>query len=193
MVKGERCRRERTYLGRILVKEDFEEGGFGFPKVKVRQFDCAKVGIFGDGGVKETVDEGVGSDASGDRARDRQPIPTRCSSYPAINVGHDVPKMAGTKKSGGKLLLLHHVIQIRGKGSGGVNGSQGARSLNELNQLVAVRSSSLVVVGTSESRTKGKGPAELVEVEDGGRPGRRGRELRLRGLEPRGGWRCGRR
>jgi hypothetical protein len=104
-------------LGRILVKEDFEEGGFGFcgPKVKVRQFDCAKVGIFRDGGVKETVDEGVGSDASGDRARDRQPIPTRCSSYPAINVGHDVPTMAGTKKSGGELLLLHHVIKIRGK------------------------------------------------------------------------------
>jgi hypothetical protein len=87
--------------------------------------------------------------------------------------------VAGTKKSGGEPLLLHHVIKIRGKGSGGVNGSQGAHSLDELNQLFAVRSSPLVSVGTSESRTKGKGPAELIEVEDGGGPGRRGRELKL--------------
>jgi hypothetical protein len=93
--------------------EDFEEGGVGVwgPKVKVGQVDCAKVGIFGDGGVKETVDEGVGSDGSGDSSRDRQSIPTRCSSYPAINVGHDVPKLAGTKKSRGEPLLLHHVIK----------------------------------------------------------------------------------
>ncbi len=62
-------------LGRILVlvKEDFEEGVVGVwdAKVKVGQVDCAKVGIFGDGGVKDKVDEGVGSDGSGDRARDR--------------------------------------------------------------------------------------------------------------------------
>jgi hypothetical protein len=115
-------------LGRILVKEDFEEGGVGVwgAKVKVGQVDCAKVGIFGDGGVKKTVDEGVGSDGSGDRASDRQPITTRCSSYPAINVGHDVPKLAGTKKSEGEPLLLQHVIKIRWKGSGGVNRSQSA-------------------------------------------------------------------
>jgi hypothetical protein len=167
-------------LGRILVKKDFEKGwvGVGGTKVEVGKVDCAEVGIFGDSGVKQTVDERVGSDGSGDRVRDRQPIPTRCSPHPAINVGHDVPKVAGTKKSGGKPLLLHHVIKIRGKGSGGVNRRQCPSSLDELNQLVAVRSSPLVSVGTSESRTKGKGPAELVEVEDGSRPGGHCRELR---------------
>ncbi len=47
-------------LGRILVKEDFQEGGVGVwgAKIKVGQVDCAKVGIFGDGGVKDTVDKG---------------------------------------------------------------------------------------------------------------------------------------
>ncbi len=140
-------------LGGILVKEDFEEGGVGVggTKVEVGKVDCAEVGILGDGGVKQTVDEGVGGNSSGDRVRDRQPIPTRCFPYPAIDVGHDVPKVAGTKKSEGEPLLLYHVIKIRGKGSGGVNRSQCPCSLDELNQLVAVRSSPLVSVRTSES------------------------------------------
>jgi hypothetical protein len=64
-------------LGRILVKEDFEEGGVGVwgVKVKVGQVDCAKVGIFGDGGVKETVDEGVGTTAveTGQETDNRSP------------------------------------------------------------------------------------------------------------------------
>ncbi len=79
------------------------------------QVDGAKVGIFGDGGIENTFDEGAGGNGSRDRARDRQTIPNRCSSYPAIHVRHDVPKVAGTKKSGGEPLLFHHVIKYVGR------------------------------------------------------------------------------
>ncbi len=57
--KGARCRRERKGQGAggrergKVQAEDFEEGGVGVggAKVKVRQVDGAKVGIFGDGGI----------------------------------------------------------------------------------------------------------------------------------------------
>ncbi len=59
------------------------------------------------------VDKRVEGDGSEDRTGDGQTIP--CSSYPAINTGLHVPKMAGTKESGREPLLLHHVVEIRGK------------------------------------------------------------------------------
>jgi hypothetical protein len=124
--------------------------------------------LLGHRRIKNAVDERVGSDGSGDKTGDRKTIPTRCSSYPAINVGLLVPKMAGTKKSGWEPLLLHHVIEIRGKGSGGMHKHKGSCCCDQLDELVAVRSSPLVSEGTSKSRTKGKGLAELVEVQHGG-------------------------
>jgi hypothetical protein len=79
-----------------------------------------------------------------------------------------VTTIAGAKKSGGEPLLLHHVVEIRGKGSGGVHGSKRARGFDELDQLRPIRRSPLGPVRTSESRAEGEGLTKLVEVQHRG-------------------------
>jgi hypothetical protein len=76
--------------------------------------------------------------------------------------------MAWTKKGGGGPLLLHYVIQIRRKGSGVVDRGQGSCRLDQLDKLIAVRSSPLVAEGTSKSRTKGEGLPKLVQIQHRG-------------------------
>ncbi len=85
-----------------------------------------------------------------------------------IDVRHEVSTISGAEKSGGEPLLLHHVIEIREKGSGNVHGSEGARGLDELDQLLPIGLSPLIPVGTSESRAEGEGLAKPVEVQHRG-------------------------
>jgi hypothetical protein len=76
--------------------------------------------------------------------------------------------MAWSKKGGGGPLLLHYVIQIRRKGSGVVDGGQGSCRLDQLEKLIAVRSSPLVAERTSKSRTKGEGLPKLIQIQHWG-------------------------
>ncbi len=71
-------------------------------------------------------------------------------------------KIAGTEKGGGGALLLHHVIEIRGKGSGVVHGGEAAGRIDQLDKLVTVPPSPLVSKWTSESGAKGEGLTQLV-------------------------------
>ncbi len=99
----------------------------------------------------------------------RQPIgPHPRSPHSAINVGLDVPKIARTEKGGRGPLLLHHVIEIRGKGSSEVHWDEAARRFDQLDKLVTVPSSSLVSKGTSESRAESEGLTLLVEIQHRG-------------------------
>ncbi len=83
-------------------------------------------------------------------------FPTRCSPHALIDIRHDVAKIAGLDKSEGGSFLLHHVAQIRGKGSGSVSGSKGAGVLDELDQLRPIRLSPLVSVHGDQREWSGR-------------------------------------
>ena len=76
--------------------------------------------------------------------------------------------MAWMETGGGGPLLLHYVIEIRRKGSGLVDRGQRTCRLDQLDKLIAVRSSPLVAEGTSKSRAKGEGLPKLVQIQHWG-------------------------
>jgi hypothetical protein len=126
------------------------------------------MGILRNDRVQQAVEERVGGGGGRHEDGDSQPVPTRCSPHSAINVGLNVPKIAGTEKGGGGPLLLHHVIEVRGRGSGIVHWGEAAGRFDQLDKLVTVPPSPLVSKWTSESGAKGEGLTKLIEIQHRG-------------------------
>ncbi len=126
----------RGGVGSKIKFEKLWEGIVG-AKVEAGQINASEEGMIRHDGVKETVKGRVRGGGGGDGIRkSSQLLPTRCSTHPTIDIGGQVTMVAGAEKSGGRPLLFHHVVQIRGGGGGKVRRGQGACRLNELDQLI---------------------------------------------------------
>ncbi len=102
------------------------------------------MGVLRNDRVQQAVEERVGGGGGRNEDGDSQPVPTRCSAHSAINVGLNVLKIAGTEKGGGGPLLLHHVIEVRGRGSDIVHWGEAAGRFDQLDKLVTVPPSPLL-------------------------------------------------
>jgi hypothetical protein len=131
--------------------------------------DGAKESVVGDDRVEEDIDGRERGNLGGGGTGRGKTVTTRSVTNTTVYARRVAALGAGEEARSGGPLLLRHGIVIRGGGGSVVDGTEGARSFDELNELVVVSLQLLQTVGASESGAEGEGRAGWVKVEDRGR------------------------
>ena len=112
-----------------------------------------------DNRVEENVDTGEGSDKSRRRDRRLETVASGGAAHAPVDVR--VVGAGGTRKEkgGGGPFFFGHGVIVGGGGVGEMNGTEGAGSVNELDELVVTCPQPLLPVGARHSGTESEGRA----------------------------------
>jgi hypothetical protein len=145
-----------------------ERKGDGSAKVEVGEVGGAKKGILRHHRVQANVDGSEGGNVGRGRTGGGETVTSRGAANAPADVVSERARRAGAEESRRSPLFLNHPVVVGGGRSVRVNGSEGTCALHELDEFVIVAVDPLVPKGTSQRRTKCKGLARRVHVEDGG-------------------------
>jgi hypothetical protein len=145
-----------------------ERKGDGSAKVEVGEVGGAKKGILRHHRVQANVDGSEGGNVGRGRTGGGETVTSRGAANAPADVVSERARRAGAEESRRSPLFFNHPVIVGGGRSVRVNGSEGTCALHELDEFVIVSVDPLVPKGTSQRRTKCKGLARRVHVEDGG-------------------------
>ena len=144
-----------------------ERKGDGSAKVEVGEVGGAKKGILRHHRIQDNVDESEGGNVSRGRTGGGETVTSRGAANATAHIVGERARRSGAEESRRSPLLFNDPVIVGGGRGVRVNGSEGTGALHELDEFVVVAGDPLVPKGTSHRRTKCKGLARRVHVEDG--------------------------
>ena len=164
---GEDSRGVRVYVdsNELALRE---RKGDGSAKVEVGEVGGAKKGILRHHRVQGNVNGSERGNIGRGRTGGGETVPSRGAANAPADVVSERARRAGAEESRRSPLFFNHPVIVGGGRSVRVNGSEGTCAPHELDESVIASVDPLVPKGTSQRRTKCKGLARRVHVEDGG-------------------------
>jgi hypothetical protein len=136
-------------------------------EIEVGEVGGAKKGILRHHRIQGNVDGSEGGNVSRGRTGGGETVTSRGAANATADIVSERARRSGAEESRRSPLFLDNAVIIGGGRGVSVNGSEGTGALHELDEFVVVAGDPLVPKGTSQRRTKCKGLARRVHVEDG--------------------------